>query len=161
MAIRNIRVFEDEILRKKCKDVKEMTPRTNELIDDMFDTMYEADGVGLAAPQVGVLKRIAIVDIGDRPIVLINPEILQVGGEQTDMEGCLSFPGKVGEVTRPSYVKVKAMDRKLNEFIIEGEGLLARALIHECDHLNGEVYVDKVQGELHDVSEFYSEEEEE
>lgn len=148
MATRNIRVFDDEILRKKCKDVKEVTPRTQELIDDMFETMYEAFGVGLAASQVGVLKRIVTIDIGEMPIVLINPEILEVSGEQTDMEGCLSFPGKIGQVTRANYVKVKAFDRNMNEIVLEGEGLFARAVLHECDHLDGQVYIDKVEGEL-------------
>lgn len=161
MATRNIRVFEDEILRKKCKEVKEVTPRIQELIDDMFDTMYESYGVGLAASQVGVLKRIATIDVGDMPIVLINPEILETSGEQTDMEGCLSFPGKIGQVTRPNYVKVKAFDRNMNEIILEGEGLFARAVLHECDHLEGHVYIDKVEGQLMDTADLEEEEDEE
>lgn len=160
MATRIIRVFDDEILRKKCKEVKELTPRMQELIDDMFETMYSEYGVGLAAPQVGVLKRIVTMDIGDMPLVLINPEILEVEGEQTDMEGCLSFPGKIGKVTRPNYVKVKALDRELNEIILEGEGLFARAVLHECDHLDGEVYLDKVEGPLMNVSDLEDEDEE-
>ena len=115
MAIRNIRVMGDPILEKTCKEVKEMTPRTQELIDDMLETMYEANGVGLAAPQVGVLKRIVVIDVtGEDPIVLINPRIMETSGEQTGGEGCLSVPGKSGIVTRPNYVKVKAYDRDMN-----------------------------------------------
>lgn len=151
MAIRNIRVLGDEVLYKKCKEVKQMNERTKELIDDMLDTMYEADGVGLAAPQVGVLKRIVVIDIGEGPLVLINPEILATEGEQTGTEGCLSVPGKAGEVTRPNYVKVAAYDEEMNRFEIEGTELLARAICHECDHLDGKLYVDLVQGELLDT----------
>ncbi len=134
-----------------------MTPRIKELIDDMFDTMYEAEGVGLAAPQVGIRKRIVVIDCGDQPLVLINPEILETSGEQTGYEGCLSVPGKTGIVTRPSYAKVKALDENMEEYIVEGEDLLARCLCHEIDHLNGIMYVDKVEGKLEDVG---SEEEE-
>lgn len=153
MAIRNIRLFGDEVLRKNSKEVKEVTPRIKELIDDMFDTMYDASGVGLAAPQVGILKRIVVIDTGDNPIVLINPIILETSGEQTDNEGCLSNPGKMGEVTRPNYVKVKAYDRNLKEFELEGMDLLARAICHECDHLEGVLYIDKVNGNVIDVTE--------
>jgi peptide deformylase len=142
----------DEVLTKRCKEVKELTPRVHDLITDMFDTMYEANGVGLAAPQVGVLKRIITIDIGDGPIVLINPVILESAGEQTGDEGCLSLPGKVGEVTRPMYVKVKAYDMEMKPFEIEGTELLARAFCHEIEHLDGELYVDKVVGELHDAA---------
>lgn len=148
MAIRNIRTLGDEVLRKTAKEVTEMTPRIAELIDDMFDTMYEADGVGLAAPQVGIRKRIVVIDCGDQPYVLINPVILETSGEQTGQEGCLSVPGKVGIVTRPDYAKVKALDENMQEYIVEGRDLLARCLCHEIDHLDGIVYVDKAEGEL-------------
>lgn len=152
MAIRKIRVMGDDCLRKKCREVTEMTPRIKELIDDMFDTMYEAYGVGLAAPQVGILKRIVVIDTDDNPIVLINPVILETSGEQTGDEGCLSVPGKAGIVTRPNYVKVKALDINMEEFELEGTELLARAICHECDHLDGVMYVDIVEGDLHDVT---------
>lgn len=148
MAIRKIREMGDPILGKVCKQVKEMTPRTMDLINDMFDTMYEAMGVGLAAPQVGILKRIVVIDCGDDPIVLINPEVLETSGEQTGPEGCLSVPGKQGTVTRPNYAKVKALDENMEEIIVEGEELLARALLHEIDHLDGHLYVEKVEGDL-------------
>lgn len=152
MAIRNIRIMGDEILNKKCKVVKEDSEKLQILIDDMFDTMYEANGVGLAAPQVGILKRLVVIDTDDNPIVLINPEILETSGSQSGEEGCLSVPDKAGIVTRPNYVKVKALDRDFQEFILEGEELLARAICHECDHLDGHLYVEKVEGELHDVA---------
>ena len=129
-----------------------MTPRIRILIEDMIDTMYEAMGVGLAAPQVGILKRIVVIDVGEGPIVLINPVILETSGEQTGDEGCLSVPGKAGQVTRPNYVKVKAFDENMEEVIYEGEELLARAFCHEIDHLDGHLYVEKVEGELHDVT---------
>ena len=122
-----------------------------DLIDDMFETMYEANGVGLAAVQVGVLKRIVVIDTGDDPILLINPRILEVSGEQTGNEACLSVPGKTGSVTRPNYVKAVAQDEELNEFEIEGEELLARALVHEIEHLDGHLFVEKVEGPLMDV----------
>ena len=157
MAIRNIRVLGDEILRKKAKEITEVTPRIQELIDDMFETMYDADGVGLAAPQVGIRKRLVVIDCGEEPLVLINPVILETSGEQTGDEGCLSVPGMAGQVTRPNYVKVKALDVNMNEQIYEGEGLLARAFCHEIDHLGGHLYVEKVEGELHD-SPAYNEE---
>ncbi|GAA4655119.1 peptide deformylase [Anaerocolumna aminovalerica] len=155
MAIRNIRLIGDTVLNKQSKEVKEMTPKIKILIEDMLDTMYDALGVGLAAPQVGVLKRIVVIDVspeGDSPIVLINPVILETSGEQTGEEGCLSVPGKSGTVTRPNYVKVKALNENMEEIIVEGTELLARALLHENDHLNGELYVDKVVGELHSVN---------
>lgn len=152
MATRQIREFGDPCLEKVCKPVKEVNKRTLDLIDDMLETMYEAEGVGLAAPQVGILKRIAVIDAGeeyqDEPLVLINPEVLETDGEQTDYEGCLSVPGKVGRVTRPNYAKVKAYDREMNEYIVEGEELLARALLHEIEHLDGHMYVEKVSGSL-------------
>ena len=137
MAIREIREMGDEVLGKVCKEVKTITPRTLTLIEDMLDTMYDAYGVGLAAPQVGILKRIVVIDVGEGPIVLINPEILETSGEQTGQEGCLSLPGKSGVVTRPDYVKAKAFDEEMQEYEIEGTGLLARAICHECDHLEG------------------------
>ena len=152
MAVRQIRVIGDEILTKKCKPVKEMTKRTEDLIEDMFETMYQADGVGLAAPQVGILKRIVAIDVGDgNQYVLINPEIIEQSGEQTGYEGCLSVPGKTGIVTRPNYVKVRALDAEMNPFELEGEELLARAICHECAHLDGQLYVELVEGELMDV----------
>lgn len=152
MAIRNIREIGEEILTKKCKEVTEMTDRTRYLIEDMLDTLYEANGVGLAAPQVGVLKRIAVIDVtGEDPYILINPRILETGGEQTGSEGCLSVPGKAGIVTRPNYVKVAALDVDMKPFELEGTELLARAICHELDHLDGHLYVEKVEGELTDV----------
>ena len=150
MALRTIRVQGDSVLTKKSRTVDKMTPRIGELITDMLDTMYDAMGVGLAAPQVGILKRIVVIDVGEGPIVLINPEILETSGEQTGDEGCLSVPGMAGQVTRPNYVKVKALDVNMDEQIYEGEGLLARAFCHEIDHLGGHLYVEKVEGELHD-----------
>ena len=151
MALRKIREIGDPILNKTCKEVKEVTDRTKDLIDDMFETMYEAQGVGLAAPQVGILKRIVVIDCGDDPLLLINPEVLETSGEQTGQEGCLSVPGKAGIVTRPNYAKVKAYNEDMEEFIVEGEELLARALLHEIDHLDGHLYVEKVEGDLIDV----------
>ena len=152
MALRTIRVQGDSVLTKKSRTVDKMTPRIGELITDMLDTMYDAMGVGLAAPQVGILKRIVVIDVGEGPIVLINPEILETDGEQTGDEGCLSVPGLAGQVTRPNYVKVKALDVNMNEQIYEGEGLLARAFCHEIDHLDGKMYTELVEGELHKVT---------
>lgn len=152
MALRIIRVQGDSVLTKKSRTVDKMTPRIGELITDMLDTMYDAMGVGLAAPQVGILKRIVVIDVGEGPIVLINPEILETSGEQTGDEGCLSVPGMAGQVTRPNYVKVKALDVNMNEQIYEGEGLLARAFCHEIDHLDGKMYTELVEGELHKVT---------
>ena len=152
MALRTIRVQGDSVLTKKSRTVDKMTPRIGELITDMLDTMYDAMGVGLAAPQVGILKRIVVIDVGEGPIVLINPEILETSGEQTGDEGCLSVPGMSGQVTRPNYVKVKALDVNMEEQIYEGEGLLARAFCHEIDHLDGKMYTELVEGELHKVT---------
>ena len=152
MALRTIRVQGDSVLTKKSRTVDKMTPRIGELITDMLDTMYDAMGVGLVAPQVGILKRIVVIDVGEGPIVLINPEILETSGEQTGDEGCLSVPGMAGQVTRPNYVKVKALDINMNEQIYEGEGLLARAFCHEIDHLDGKMYTELVEGELHKVT---------
>lgn len=149
MALRKIRELGDEVLTKRCKEVTALTPRVKELIDDMIDTMYEANGVGLAASQVGVLKRIVVIDTtGEDLYVLINPEIVETSGEQTGYEGCLSVPGKSGIVTRPNYVKVNAYNENLEPFTLEGEELLARAICHELDHLDGHVYVEKVEGDL-------------
>ncbi len=164
MATRNIRELGDDVLRKDTKPVKDVSRRTKILIEDMFDTMYEANGVGLAAPQVGVLKKIFVVDVGDEegnnvPYVFINPEILEQEGVQVDFEGCLSVPGKSGQVARAEKVKVKAFDKDMNEFELEAEGFLARAIQHEYDHLNGIVYVDKVEGRLYDNEELQEKQE--
>ncbi len=144
MAIRNIVKFGDEILTKKCREVKEINDRIICLLDDMRETLIESGGVGLAAPQVGVLRRIAIVDTGDGILELINPEILSAEGEQTDAEGCLSYPGRYGMVTRPKIVKIRATDRDGNEYEYTGEDLTARAFCHEIDHLNGHFFTELV-----------------
>lgn len=159
MALRQIRIQGDEVLEKVCRPVEKISPRIATLIEDMIETMYENDGVGLAAPQVGVLRRIAVIDVGEGPIVLINPTVLETSGSQTGEEGCLSLPGKAGQVTRPNYAKVRAFDEKMQEYEIEGEELLARALLHEIDHLDGHMYTELVEGPIHDVT--YETEEEE
>ena len=152
MAVREVREVGDPILNKTCKEVREVTERTLELIDDMFETMYETNGVGLAAPQVGILKRIVVIDTtGEDPILMINPRIIETSGEQTGYEGCLSVPGKSGMVTRPNYVKAVAYDENMEEFTIEGTELMARAICHELDHLDGHLYTEKVEGPLVDV----------
>ena len=151
MALRTIRKQGDPILTKKCRPIKEMTPKIRELIFDMMETMYDAYGVGLAAPQVGILKRLVVIDVGDGPIVLINPEIIETDGEQTGDEGCLSVPGMAGQVTRPNYVKVRALDQNMEEVELEGTELLARAFCHEMDHLDGKMYTELVEGDLHKV----------
>ena len=149
MALRKMRIMgEDDCLREVCREVKTVTPKITQLIDDMLDTMYEQQGVGLAAPQVGMLKRIVVIDVGEGPIVMINPTILETSGEQTGQEGCLSVPNKAGIVTRPNYVKARAFDENMEEYEIEGTELLARAICHELDHLDGHLYVEKVEGEL-------------
>ncbi len=156
MAIRNVRVIGDKILTKRSKEITEITPKLKILIEDMLDTMYDAEGVGLAAPQIGILKRLVVIDVspeGEEPIILINPVILETEGEQTGEEGCLSVPGKSGLVTRPNYAKVKALNENMEEITVEGTELLARALCHEIDHLDGVLYVDKVIGGLHSTSE--------
>lgn len=158
MALRTIRTQGDPVLTKVSRPVDEMTQRNRDLIVDMLDTMYDAMGVGLAAPQVGILKRIVVIDVGDGPIVLVNPVIVEQSGEQTGDEGCLSVPGMAGQVIRPDYVKVKALDINMEEVEYEGEGLLARAFCHEIDHLDGHMYTELVEGELHRVT--YDEEEE-
>jgi len=151
MAIREVRTIGDEVLGKISKPVKAVDERTLQIIEDMFETMYETGGVGIAAPQVGILKRIVCMDVGDgNQYLMINPEIIELSGEQTGMEGCLSVPGKRGQVTRANYAKVKAFNENMEEIIIEGEGLLARCIQHECDHLDGILYVSKVEGELVD-----------
>lgn len=161
MALRTIRVMGDEVLNKVCKPVKEVTPRIKTLIEDMIETMYEAEGVGLAAPQVGVLKRLVVIDVGEGPFVMINPRILETSGEQTGTEGCLSVPGKCGMVTRPNYAKVLAYNEDMEPVEIEGTELKARAMLHEIDHLDGKLYVEKVEGELKDVTELEEEDDEE
>ncbi len=163
MALRNIRQIGDSILLKTAKPVKEMNEKTRILIEDMLETMYDAYGVGLAAPQIGILRRIVTIDIspeGDQPIILINPELVETRGEQTGGEGCLSVLGKSGVVTRPQYAKVRALNENMEEIFVEGEDLLARALCHELDHLEGKLYVDLVEGELVDVKPDEEEEEE-
>ena len=161
MALRQIREFGEPVLEKKAKKVKEVTPRIRELVEDMFETMYHDYGVGLAAPQVGMLKRIFVIDIdGENPYVFINPEILETSGEQTGDEGCLSLPGKTGTVTRPQMVKVRAWDLDMNEFVLEAEDLPARAVCHENDHLDGVLYTAHVEGEIRDVGELPENEEE-
>lgn len=160
MAIRSVRTIGDEVLLKECKPITGMTERISELIDDMFDTMYDYNGVGLAAPQVGIRKQLVVIDVDDgNQYVLINPEIMNTDGSQTGPEGCLSVPGKSGTVTRPDYVKVRALDRNMQEYELEGEGLLARAICHECDHLKGKLFVTMVEGDLEDVSADFEEEE--
>ena len=155
MALRNIRYMGDEVLNKKCKEVKEITPRIQDLIDDMFETMYDACGVGLAAPQVGILKRIVVIDTtGEDPILLINPRIVEMSGEQEGYEGCLSLPGKSGLVKRPNYVKIEAQDENLETFELEGTELLARAFCHEIEHLDGHLYTERVEGDLVDNATF-------
>ena len=151
MALREIRTEGDPVLQKVCRPVKQMTPRLRVLIDDMLDTMYEAEGVGLAAPQVGVLRRIVVIDVGEGPIILVNPEMVEKDGEQTGDEGCLSVPGMAGQVTRPAHVKVKGLNEDMMPVEYEGEGLLARAFCHELDHLEGVMYTSLVEGELHEV----------
>ena len=154
MALRNIRTVGDEILAKRAREVKENTPKIQGLIDDMLETMYDSDGVGLAAPQVGVLKRIFVIDCSEertKPYVFINPEIIETSGEQTGAEGCLSVPGKAGIVTRPNHVKVKALNRNFDEYIVEGDELFARALIHENEHLDGHLYTEKVIGNVYNA----------
>lgn len=148
MALRNIVQEPNETLRKKCRKVEKITERILQLLDDMKETLAKADGVGLAAPQVGVLRRVVIIDVGEGPMELINPEILETSGEQTGEEGCLSVSGRWGVVTRPNYVKVKAMDSQGNERIYEGEGLLARAFCHEIDHLDGRLFIDIMKEEI-------------
>ncbi len=144
MAIREVVKYGDEILTKKCRPVEKFDEKLHTLLDDMAETMYEKDGVGLAAPQVGILRRIIVIDCGEGLIELVNPEIIRQSGEQLEGEGCLSCPGKYGIVSRPMYATVKAQDRNGKEFKIKGEGLLAKAFSHEIDHLDGILFLDKV-----------------
>lgn len=157
MALRTIRIQGDPVLEKKCREITEMSEKIQVLIDDMLETMYESNGVGLAAPQVGILKRLVVMDCGDGPIVMINPQIIETSGEQTADEGCLSLPGKAAQVTRPNFVKARFLDEDMEECEIEAEGLLARCICHECDHLDGHMYTEKAEGPVHDVK--YEEEE--
>ena len=160
MAIRNIREYGDEVLKKTCKEVKEMTPRTKELIEDMLETMYDANGVGLAAPQVGILKRIVVMlTYGVVRFIFFYTRMVDRIGELTGQEGCLSVPGKFGIVTRPNYVKAVALDVNMKPIEVEGTELLARAICHELDHLDGHLYVEKAEGPLQDMT--YEDEEEE
>lgn len=145
MALRNIRKFGDDVLRKRCREVEGIDDRLLTLIEDMKETMYDAEGVGLAAPQVGILKRLFVIDIGEGPLVFINPEIVETSGSQIDEEGCLSLPGETEEVMRPNYVRARALNEKGEEFEIEAEELLARAILHEYDHLNGTLFIDRVK----------------
>lgn len=151
MAIRNVRLSGDPILRKISKEVKEVTPKIRVLVDDMLETMYDKEGVGLAAPQVGILKRIVVIDIGDGPLVMINPRLVREEGSQTGDEGCLSVPGKAGQVTRPNDVTVRYMDVDGEDYELDGTELLARAICHEVEHLDGKLYTDIVEGELYDA----------
>ena len=151
MALRTIRTQGDPVLEKVCRPITEVTPRIRTLAEDMVETMYEANGVGLAAPQVGILKRLVVIDVGEGPFIMINPEIIESSGEQTGDEGCLSVPGKAGTVTRPNYVKARFLGEDMQEYEIEGEELLARAICHELDHLDGHMYTEKVEGPLHEV----------
>lgn len=144
MALRNIRTDDDEILRKKSKVVDEVNDRIRVLVKDMIETMYDADGVGLAAPQVGVLKRVAVVDVGEGVHVFINPEILEKEGACVGPEGCLSLPGRQGEVERPTRIKVRALNENGEEFILEAKDFFARAICHEVDHLDGVLFIDKL-----------------
>ena len=153
MATRLIRTLGDSALTKTCREVKEITQRIRTLIEDMFETMYASDGVGLAAPQVGILKRIVVIDIGEDPHVLVNPRIVAAEGKQTGYEGCLSVPGKSGIVTRPNYVRVEAFDENMEPYVLEATEMLARAICHECDHLDGKLYVELAEGGLIDNSE--------
>lgn len=147
MAIREVRTDGDEVLRKVSRPVTEMTPRIEQLIGDMIDTMYQYDGVGLAAPQVGVLRRVIVIDVGEGPMVFINPEIVEQAGEQCGQEGCLSIPGVYMDVKRPNHVVVTAKNEKMEDIRIEGDELLARALCHEIDHLNGILFKDIAERE--------------
>lgn len=144
MAIRQLRYEGDPLLRKRSREIADIDEKILDLLDDMVETMYKEEGVGLAAPQVGILKRVVVIDVGDGPIKLINPEIIASEGEEIDLEGCLSIPGETGEVLRPRKVRVKYLDIQGKEKIIEGTGLLARALCHEIDHLNGVLFIDKI-----------------
>lgn len=152
MALRTIRLQGDPVLNKVCREITEVTPKIETLIEDMIETMYDANGVGLAAPQVGILKRLVVIDVGEGPIVMINPRIISEDGEQVGDEGCLSVPGKAGQVTRPNHVVARFFDEEMQECEIEGEELLARAICHELEHLDGHLYTERVEGPLKDVA---------
>lgn len=145
MSLRNIRVLGDDLLRKKSRKVEVIDDRILELLDDMEETMRSRDGVGLAAPQVGILRRVVIVDVGEGLFEFINPEIIEQSGANTMVEGCLSVPDKIGDVTRPTFVKVKAFNRKGEEFLLEAHDYFAKAICHEIDHLDGIIFVDKAE----------------
>ena len=151
MALRTIRMLGDPVLNKVCREVKEVTPKISTLISDMLETMYDANGVGLAAPQVGDLKRVVTIDVGDGPLIMINPQILASDGTQTAGEGCLSLPGKAGQVTRPNHVVARAYNEQMQEFEIDATELLARAICHEIDHLEGHMYTEFVEGDIYEV----------
>ena len=151
MALRTIRMLGDPVLNKVCREVKEVTPKISTLISDMLETMYDANGVGLAAPQVGVLKRVVTIDVGDGPLIMINPQILASDGTQTAGEGCLSLSGKAGQVTRPNHVVARAYNEQMQEFEIDATELLARAICHEIDHLEGHMYTEFVEGDIYEV----------
>ena len=151
MALRTIRMLGDPVLNKVCREVKEVTPKISTLISDMLETMYDANGVGLAAPQVGVLKRVVTIEVGDGPLIMINPQILASDGTQTAGEGCLSLPGKAGQVTRPNHVVARAYNEQMQEFEIDATELLARAICHEIDHLEGHMYTEFVEGDIYEV----------
>ena len=162
MALREIRTEGDPVLTKVSKPVKELTPRIEELIDDMFETMYEHDGAGLAAPQVGILRQLVVIDVGDgNQYVLINPEIIEQSGEVIDYEGCLSVPGMRGKVKRAEKVTVKALNEEFEPIAIAAEGLLARCIQHEVDHLHGKLYTELVEGELQNLEDIEDLEEDE
>ena len=154
MALREIRVQGDPILLKECRPVKELKDRDRQLIEDMLDTMYANEGVGLAAPQVGVLKQIVVMDVSEEknePLVLINPRVIESDGSQTGPEGCLSVPGLYGDVTRPAHVVIEALDEDMEPITLEGEGLFARAACHEIDHLKGHMYTELAEGPLYEM----------
>ena len=158
MALREIRLEGDPILYKQARPVEKMTDRMKTLVDDMLDTMYDGEGIGLAAPQVGILRRIFVIDTSEEdeekdPLVFINPEVLETRGEQKGSEGCLSVPGKIANVIRPSFVRIKACDKDMREFILEAEEVLARVILHEYDHLDGHLYPEKAEGPLMDIEE--------
>ena len=156
MGLRKILNDKDPALHKVCKPVENFDEKLHKLLDDMKETLIDSDGVGLAAPQVGILRRVVLVDNGQKILELVNPTLVETSGEQTGYEGCLSVPGKSGLVTRPNYAKVKAYDTNMQEFVIEGEELLARCLCHEIDHLDGHLYAEKVEGGLISNEELYA-----
>lgn len=161
MAILSIMKIGNPVLTKTCEPIVKVDHKTKKLIKNMFETMYKSGGCGLAAPQVGITKRIIVIDItgGDRPILMINPKIIEANGEQIDYEGCLSVPGKAGMVLRPHYVKVQAYNENMESFELEGTGLLARVICHELDHLDGHLYIEKIVNDLVDTMDIKEEKE--